>query len=157
MKIKCITCILTFTFVCYSWVHIIPFLGPLPYTATFYMFFLIRIIVMCIERQNNFEIMLKNITLSAQFRNHVEKYQTVSTVPKSCRKISNCQNSSEIMYTKMQSSEIMQKNTKNTRIVQKSCRKYYTVRTVQKSCRKYYTVTTVPKSCRKIPHFQNSS
>jgi hypothetical protein len=33
------------------------------------------------------EIMSKNITLSEQFRNHVEKYHTVRAVPKSCRKI----------------------------------------------------------------------
>ena len=40
---------------------------------------------------------LGNTTLSEQFRNHVEKYHTVRTVPKSCRRISHCQNSSEIM------------------------------------------------------------
>jgi hypothetical protein len=38
-----------------------------------------------------------NTTLSKQFRNHAEKYQTVRTVPKSCRKIPHSQNSSEIM------------------------------------------------------------
>jgi hypothetical protein len=47
--------------------------------------------------QNSSEIISKNTTLLAQFRNPVEKYHTVRIVLKSCRKISNCQNSSEIM------------------------------------------------------------
>jgi hypothetical protein len=43
-------------------------------------------------------IMSKNTTLSEQFRNHVEKYHTLRTVQKSCRRISHCQNSSEIDF-----------------------------------------------------------
>ena len=107
--------------------------------------------------QNSSEIMSKNITLSEQFRNdveyttvsehfrnHVEKYHTVRTVPKSCRKIPHCRNSSEIMY----------KNTTLSEQFRNYVEKYQTVRTVPKSCTQ---TCRVPKSCKKIPHFQNSS
>jgi hypothetical protein len=45
--------------------------------------------------------MYKNTPPSEQFKNHLEKhlkkYHTFRAVPKSCRKIPNCQSSSEIM------------------------------------------------------------
>jgi hypothetical protein len=78
--------------------------------------------------------MQKNTTLSEQFRNYIGKYHTVRTVPKSCRKIPHCQNSSEIM-------------SKNTTLSEQ----------FRNHVEKYHTVRTVQKLCRKIPHCQNSS
>jgi hypothetical protein len=78
--------------------------------------------------------MLKNTTLSEQFRNHVEKYHTVRTVQKLCRKIPHSQNSSKSMCKNTSLSEQFRNNVE-----------------------KYHTVRTVEKLCRKIPHCQNSS
>ena len=65
---------------------------------------------------------------------HEGRYNTVRAVPKLCRKIPHCQNSSEIMQ-------------KNTTLSEQF--RYYV--------EKYHTIRTVQNSCRKIPHFQNSS
>jgi hypothetical protein len=108
---------------------------------------------------------------------HEGKYNTVRAVPKLCRKIPHCQNSSEIM----------QKNTTLSEQFRNYVEKYHTVRTIPKSCskipeliqtpillthkymtvhfpglvqihvEKYHTVRAVQKLCRKIPRCQNSS
>jgi hypothetical protein len=108
---------------------------------------------------------------------HEGKYNTVRAVPKLCRKIPQCQNSSEIM----------QKNTTLSEQFRNYVEKYHTVRTIPKSCskipeliktpillthkymtvhfpglvqihvEKYHTVRAVQKLCRKIPRCQNSS
>jgi hypothetical protein len=60
------------------------------------MYLCVRSICVCLSSrsyrkiphcQNSSEIILENTTLSEQFRNHIGKYHTVRTVPKSCRKI----------------------------------------------------------------------
>jgi hypothetical protein len=66
--------------------------------------------------------MYKNTTLSEQFRNYVEKYHTVRTVQKLCKKIPDCQNSSEIIYKNITLSEQFRNNVE----------KYHTFRTVPK-------------------------
>jgi len=65
---------------------------------------------------------------------HEEKYNTVRAVPKSCRKIPHCQNSSEII-------------SKNTTLSEQ----------YRNHAEKYHTVRTVPKSGKKISNCQNSS
>jgi hypothetical protein len=65
---------------------------------------------------------------------HEGKYHTVRAVPKLCRKIPHCQNSSKSMCKNTSLSEQFRNNVE-----------------------KYHTVRTVEKLCRKIPHCQNSS
>jgi hypothetical protein len=80
-----------------------------------------------------------SVVFPTSFLNYSDSVDyTVRTVPKSCRNIPHCQNSSEIIS----------KNTTLSAQFQNH---------VEKHVERNNTVKSVPKSCRNIPHWQNSS